>query len=706
MTARARGLRYRDSRRRLLIDMHIPGWDPAFLSRYDPGCIARAARETGADGVMLYFQSHMGLCYWPATTGRPHPAMAKRDFAGEALAALRANGLPVCAYYSANFNNQAWLDHPEWRLAPSSTANIGILPRERYGILCMNAAGYRAFVQSQITEICRYDVSALFFDMMWWNGVCRCSHCAARYQAETGSPLPETVDWHNPAWTRFQAAREAWLADWAITLRQWVRDIRPDLDVYHNFALGLANWTRAMSIASVAGHDFLGGDFYGGRAEQLLVTRLMLNLTLGAPAEFMTTATTSLIEHHHLRPQAELDTKAMAAAASGAAFLAIGAINPDGSLAPAQVQAITHAFAAARPFQLPQSARPIEDFGLYFSDQSRMNAMAAALSVTDAPPSSQPDYPHFHAIAGACQALQRAHLPFGVLSAANLHELTRWPVIILANTARLSAAECDAFRAYVAQGGRLYASRHSSLIDPEGGERADFALGDLFGCHYLGEETGRLIYLVDPAAPEGSGRAIAHWRDAEGNRGATRVAADAGGKAAALRGLPYGYPAPGRVDDQLWASIHASPLWERTRDPVVVSRNHGLGRVTFSAADIESGGTPEHEALFVALLKDLLPEPPRFQVDTHPSIWVLGFELPEEHAIIITCLSYPAEFPALPVPSTQIRLRMPEGKVCRSVTARPRAEKIDFEHDASGLLIFETGIIDPCSQYHIALCPA
>jgi hypothetical protein len=686
--------------------MHIPGWDPAFLSRYDPGCIATAARETGADGVMLYFQSHMGLCYWPTTTGRPHPAMAKRDFAGEALAALRADGLPVCAYYSANFNNQAWLDHPEWRLEPSNTANIGILPRERYGIVCMNAAGYRAFVRSQIAEICQYDVSAFFFDMMWWNGVCRCSHCAARYRAETGLPLPESVDWHDPAWTRFQAAREAWLADWAITLRRWVKDLRPELDVYHNFALGLANWTRAMSVASVAGHDFLGGDFYGGRAEQLLVTRLMLNLTPGAPAEFMTTATTSLIEHHHLRPQAELDTKAMATAASGAAFLAIGAIDPDGALAPGQVQAIAHAFDAARPFQLPQSARPIEDFGLYFSDQSRMNVMADARSVTDAPPSSQPDYPHFHAIAGACRALQRAHLPFGVLSVANLHELARWPVIVLANAARMSSAECDAFRAYVAQGGRLYASRHSSLTDPEGDKRADFGLGDLFGCHYLGEETGRLIYLTDPEEAVDAGSVIAHWRDAGGNRGATRIAAEAGGVTVALRGLPYGYPAPGRAEDQSWASIHASPLWERTHEPVIVSRTYGLGRVTYSAADVEAGGTPEHEALLVAMLKDLLPEQPRFQIDTHPGVWVLGFEVPQEQAIVITCLSYPAEFPALPVPSTQIRLRVPEGKACHVVTALPRGEKIAFDHDASGLLVFETGTIAPCAQYRIALCPA
>ena len=28
--------KYQQSYRRMLVDMHIPDWDPAFLSRYDP----------------------------------------------------------------------------------------------------------------------------------------------------------------------------------------------------------------------------------------------------------------------------------------------------------------------------------------------------------------------------------------------------------------------------------------------------------------------------------------------------------------------------------------------------------------------------------------------------------------------------------------------------------------------------------------------
>ena len=252
--------RYRDARRRLLIDMHIPDWDEAFLARYDPASIALAAERVGAEGVMLYFQNHVGLCFYPTAAGVRHRAAWSRDLAGEALAALRSRGIPVCAYYSVNFNNRAWLDHPKWRLQPAAPTTVGALPRERYGIVCLNNREYRGFVDAQIDEIAAYGTDAFFFDMVWWNGVCLCDACRRRYRNETEASLPRTVDWSDPDWVRFQAHREGWLAELARSLRARVRDRRPGVDVYHNFALALSNWTRGVTFDSLAGHDFLGGD--------------------------------------------------------------------------------------------------------------------------------------------------------------------------------------------------------------------------------------------------------------------------------------------------------------------------------------------------------------------------------------------------------------------------------------------------------------
>lgn len=697
------GRRYRDSRRRLLLDMHIPDWDDRFLSAYEPQDYVQAVRETGADGVMLYFQSHLGLCYWPTQSGKVHRAARSRDLAGEALAGLTRAGLPVCAYYSVNFNNQAWLDHPDWRLKPSAPATIGQLPRERYGIVCLNNPAYRAFVDAQIDEIAAYPVDALFFDMVWWNGVCVCDACRSRFLHEAGENIPEVIDWREPRWLRFQTARERWLTEFTIALRDRSRAGRPDADVYHNFALGLSNWTRGVSFDTVAGHDFLGGDFYGGRAEQLLISRLMLNLTPSRPAEFMTTVAAGLTEHTRLRPQAELTTKAMAATTSGAAFLAILAIDPDGRIEPDAIARVRAAFDGARPFAPFLGGAPVEDVGVYCSDRSKMSFAENGRPLTTAPGASLPEYPHFKALTGVCRILQQAHVPFGVATRANLGELDRWPVLVLPNVTRMSPEEVQAFRDYVARGGRLYASRETSLSLDDGSRGEDFALAEIFGCHHRGEAGGRLVYAKarNWSLPE---RPLAHWR-VEGGAGSTVVEAGAGEILVTLT-TPYGYPDPGAVGDSRWASIHSSPPWTDTDEPMVVRNKHGKGQVIYSAMDIEAGDTPEHDQLFLSLVRALAPHPPRLAVNTHPCVWASAFDQPEMDRMTVCLLNYQLEAPPIPVSALMLSVGLPAGRRVGAVRRAPDLEAILFAEPEPGRVSFDAGTLDLFTMFIVEHAPA
>ena len=697
--------RYRDSRRRLLLDMHIPDWDEAFLARYEPMDYVQAAENAGADGVMLYFQSHLGLCYWPTRTGVRHRAARDRDLAGEALAGFIARGVPVCAYYSVNFNNQAFLDHPDWRLKPASPSTIGVLPRERYGIVCLNQPGYRAFVDAQVDEIAAYPVDAFFFDMVWWNGVCVCDACRGRFQRETGRGIPQVVDWTDPAWLQFQAARERWLAEFAVALRARARAGRPDADVYHNFALGLSNWTRGVSFDSVAGHDFLGGDFYAGRAEQLLITRLMLNLTPASPAEFMTTVASGLTEHTRLRPRHDITTKALAATASGAAFLAIVAIDPDGRIEPEAISRVREAFDAAKPFAPFVGGAPVESIGIYCSDHSKMSFAENGRPITDAPAASLPDYPHFKALAGACRALQQAHLPFGVVSRANLAELKRWSVLVLPNVTRMSAEEADAFRSYVAAGGRLYASRATSLAGADGSVGQDFALAEVFGCHFAGELGGRLVYARAASWPLPE-RPLAHWRG-EGAAGPGAVALRSGrGETLVSLTLPFGHPHPGAASDVHWASIHSSPPWEDTGQPLVVRSEFGEGQAIYSGFDIEAGDTPEHDGLFVSLVRSLLPHPARLEVETHPCVWASAFDQPQANRMTVCLLNYQLEGPPIPIPGARVRVGLPAGRRCLRVKAAPDLSEVAFDDTAAGQVVFDTGPLVLFGMFIVEHAPA
>ena len=89
-------------------------------------------------------------------------------------------------------------------------------------------------------------------------------------------------------------------------------------------------------------------------------------------------------------------------------------------------------------------------------------------------------------------ALVEARVPFDLVHEAFLtpETLDRYALVVLANAAALSDAQCEALRAYVGRGGGLLATFESSRYDEHGRRRPDFGLGDLFGVRDAGGVDG------------------------------------------------------------------------------------------------------------------------------------------------------------------------------------------------------------------------
>jgi len=671
--------------------MHIPDWDEAFLKNFDPKQAAKEALSTGAEGVMVYFQSHAGFCNWPTQSGVQHAAFAGRDPMRVIVDTLRNEGAGICAYYSTIFNSWAANAHPEWRIEAAAASPMGPLPMARYGLCCPNNPGYRDFVRAQTREIARsYDVDVLFFDMMWWPAVCLCRHCEARSEKEIGAPIPKVLNWRAPVWCAFQDARERWIAEFAEELRDLVHTERPETSVYHNFALAMSNWSRGVSFASARAHDFLGGDFYGGREEQLVISRLMANLSPGRPTEFMTTVARNLVDHEQLQSAANLKMQVYGALGCGSAFLMIAALDPDGRNNPAMLARIRETFDETAPYEPFIGGEAIEDIGVYFSDASKMNFADDGTDLANLPCSAAPDYPHFRAVRGACRKLAAAHLPFGVITEERLDRLADYKVIVLPNLLRMRPCEIEAFRAYVAQGGRIYASRMTSLTLADGAHGDDFALADVFGCHLAGEDAGRMIYakpacglVADALAPE---RYLGHRAEARGMSGAVRLRAG-DGEALATLSLPYGHPHGGTMSDQNWSSIHSDPPWTHTQEPAIVASTYGDGRSVFSAADIEAGDSNADHALFIALIRELLGGPASFEADAPPAVWATVFDQPEKNRIVLSFLNYQLEMPPIPIARIPFRLAPPPGSRFKRLVCLPDMREAPMElSETSGRL--------------------
>jgi len=685
----------RRSLRRILIDTQIPDWDPAFLANYDIEAAFDACQSAGADSVMVYFQSHTGLCNWPTASGTQHAAFEGRDLVAETIACAQQRDMPLCAYYSVNFNNQAWLEHSDWRLKPAGVGMIGggLLVRERYGICCFNHPDYRRFIETQINEILSgYEVEALFYDMVWWMGVCLCDHCRDRLRREESIQIPATIDWLNPDWCRFQAARERWLTEFAHELRDIARRLSPAISVYHNFALAMMNWTRGISFDSAAAHDFLGGDFYCGRDEQLVISKLMLNLSESRPVEFMTTVTENLAEHETLKSPESLAQTSLASTATASAMLMICGIDPDGTLNKAAFDHIEQAFTARKPWDEELGGEPIEQIAVYFSDDSKMSFAENGLPIEASQQRPPVDYPHFTAVRGACKKLQRAHLPFGVITRKQLVDLQHYPVVVLPDVLRMSQEEIETFRAYVENGGSLYASRYTSLTGTDGTRHDDFMLADLFACHFEALESGRMVYLApdselckNATSPQ---RYLCQTIAASDNMGLVRLkplADDSPVEVLATLNIPYGHPAFGSVEGRDWSSIHSSPPWTDTGIPALVRNRVGRGQVIYSAADIESGDGAAHERLFISLLRELLPCTPAFEVEAHPCVWVTAFDQPDRSRQVVNLLNYADELPVVPGRAS-IRLKPPKGFRFTGLKSLPDNTPLDVQIDSSGLL--------------------
>lgn len=673
---------YQKTYRRILIDTHIPDWDQAFLSKYDPAEMAKNYDRAAVSAVMLYFQSLVGLCNWPTKSGQMHRGLIGRDILGEMVGELKKRAIPVTAYYAVTFNDWAYMEHPDWRIVSLVPSPIG-----RAAFCCPNNPGYKAFVMTQLEEfVPRYDIDGVFFDFTLWPSLCVCPTCRERYRREGGGEFPATVDWTNPQWCTFQATRERWITEFARDLTTKVKSLKPALTVEHNFAQALNAWNYAVPLESASCSDFLGGDFFGDPIEQLTHAKILLNLTENKPAEFMTSVCVSVGDHVGLKRREQLQTSAFAATLLSSAFLFIDGIDPVGTVNPGKYELIGEIYRATQPYEPFLGGEPVEDIAIYFSGSSHMDFAENGTPIEKCSPGYGYGYPHMLATRGACRLLQEAHLPFGIITRKQLGSLDRYKLVILPNVLRMDQEEAEAFRAYVKRGGNIYASRCTSLTETKGVRHPDFMMADMFGCHYDGEAGGVMAYFKP--CEEFVRSAIAP-QDYAGLH-SLLLKEKIEGRALARLTLPYSYPSSGGFPwwkfDYNFASMWSSPPWEDTPRPTIVFNQYGKGKSIYSAAVLEDRSEAATQSLFLALVEQLTggTEDLSWSAKTHPAVWMSVFDQPERHQMTVSFLNNQPQWPALPIQRTPFTLRPPKGRKVVGIYEAPGGPKVKFTVDRRG----------------------
>lgn len=584
---------YENVFRRHLCDMHIEDWNEEFLSRFSPEIYLENLKKAKIQNAMLYFQSHVGLCYFPTASGKMHAAFRGREDSMKRLAEMcKANGIYVTGYYSLIYNNWAYEMHPEWRLI----SKMGVpYPEEkdrdlalecaqgkhvyRYRFCCPNNLEYRDFTAKQIKEMCDYfTFDGMFFDMLFWPHPCYCKSCLARWEKEVGGEMPRVPDWNSERWLLHIRKRREWMGEFARFAADEVKKHVPEAVVYHNVAYaGLPDAEKGLAEEVLDASDYAGGDLYGGIYAQSFVCKLYKNATKNQPFEYMfSRCKPSLSSHTITKSKDEMASAAFLTAAHHGATLVIDAIDPRGTMDGRVYERFGSIFEKEMPYEKYMRGTMMEEAGVYYSLKSKFNPQGEKFT-------------NHNSAVNLIKTFVYNHIPCGVTG--TFHDLKSYKMIAAPYLTEDDSGDFERITGYVRNGGKLYLS----------GGNCRSLLKTFFGAHVAGTTPESVVYL----APEAKYQSLFGFFNADYpmhfDASAPIVEYDGNAEVLANVTLPYT-----EQTSPQFASIHSDPPGIPTKIPAMLCANYGAGKVLWSALPIEDGPFYEYRNVFTALAENVL----------------------------------------------------------------------------------------------------
>ncbi len=601
---------YTHNYRRHLCDMHIDDWNEEFLSEFDPDEYFANLKRAKVENAMLYFQSHVGLCYYPTKTGRMHNAFQGKENAMRILAEkCRANGISVTGYYSLIYNNWAHDTHPQWRMVRKDGQSARAASEKvdsafgqnavcRYGICCPNNMDYRDFVEAQIKEMADYfTFDGMFFDMLFWMHPCYCPSCQKRWAEEVGGKLPEIEDWADPTWQLHMEKRRQWMGEFAQFATDTLKKYAPHASVEHNLAsLGEPHRHRGNAEEVLLASDFAGGDLYGGPYNHSFICKLYRNVTQSKPFEYMSTrCTPTLAKHTTSKSEDVLRSEVSLTAAHHGATLLIDAIDPVGTLDSRVYDMFGRIMEKQIPYEPFFDGEMVEDIGLYYSLRSKFNAHGES-------------YDNHSSCVRMVQTMVSEHISCGVTG--SLHEISNYQVLVAPMLTQWDGKDFSRIINYVRSGGQLYLS----------GSDCGVLLQEFFGARVTGRTEHSVVYIA-PNAQAGEYFGMFNEKYPLHVDGTAPILSGIDpAKVIATIKLPY--TKQGRTH---FASIHSDPPGILTNIPAVAVTSYGKGKVLWSAMPIESVDNYNHSQVFLNLLSSCFSIIPSFLSDAPSDVEITEF---------------------------------------------------------------------------------
>jgi hypothetical protein len=537
-------------------------------------------------------------------------------------------GVRILGVYPPCLQGEVYELHPDWRRIATNTTEIPQVDMEKYphgGMLCLLGPYGDFFIEVLAEILTLYPaVDAFSFDGLHYGGVCYCQHCRQAYREEFQSEIPN-ADMNLPEFRRYQHWADRRMEALIQRMQQRLKGIKPEV--------ALVTWT---TNAGRFGHF-------------LTIPRNMparMNLLLDAPdqefwldesnrgnsivpaiANAYIWATTNhrvafsepyLMSHGNPYgkdsfPQPEILRRMLLAATHGA-VPSIAVLQPQ-ELQSAVLECMREV--QARQTWLTHK-QPERWAALLVSDNTR-NFYGRS--------SGEVESRYLSNVFGMFRMAMEEHLPVTLINDWNLTEadLSGYSVLILPNAACLDDSQAAAIRKFVAAGGGLVATVDTSLFNEFGDARDDFALADLFGAHFRGAASSSpvsreldLNFAQSIPADYWLKRqqVFDYWQGEGSFLDTDKLKTYVGRSRVTFKGQAVAVAE--EEGTEVLARMAAKEPQGAAELPAVLSRQHGQGKVIYSAAGFDSAyylySYPYQRILLRQAVLEASPVPPPVSV--------------------------------------------------------------------------------------------
>jgi hypothetical protein len=324
------------------------------------------------------------------------------------------------------------------------------------------------------------DIDGIMIDEACYHGAtfCGCIDCRRKFTADTGLTLPfdETspilYNRNSKLWKAWLTWRMKAVGDFDVELRRRVMPFKPYFTImkyttHGGYVAGYAFVGNGSSLSDAArGCDFLGTEIMSRNVMASYRSVFALRKAKNALREAFNSPIFGLVY-----PLESVDL----------AYFGWGMNNMNGQ--------VTWTISGHKDNNTPfisfkenmdlRLARPVADIAVLFPTQSINWAQYMAVA---------PD------VIGTSEAMNNRHImhDFFMERSLNLDYLTKYRVVMLNCSCCLSDAQMEVLFAYVKQGGTLYMTATTGLLDEMGNERKDWLVAKMLGIALYGKKVGFL----------------------------------------------------------------------------------------------------------------------------------------------------------------------------------------------------------------------